>query len=236
MLFAIFYEEKFVYSSEMEIWIYTLNTQTFPTFLVDDSCTKPLYRNNTSNETHIVPSGICGHHGKCHPLRDGKFRCSCDLGLTGERCETGKYFIKTLQIRNYDLCFTSRLFVFLVFVYASKRTTWNHMKRLELFGLSDYEKHLVLFLHFFKDLAHHVLLLFTVLFHLWFGTKIFLKSFVYQSLQGIVCSRLLCLLSFRHRWLCEQRLSEPWDMHGRWGGISLHLQGRLRGEVLSDGP
>lgn len=102
--------------------------------------------------------------------------------------------------------------------------------------LSDYEKHLVLFLHFFKDLAHHVLLLFTVLFHLWFGIKIFLKSFVYQSLQGIVCSRLLCLLSFRHRWLCEQRLSEPWDMHGRWGGISLHLQGRLRGEVLSDGP
>ena len=133
MLFAIFYEEKFVYSSEMEIWIYTLNTQTFPTFLVDDSCTKPLYRNNTSNETHIVPSGICGHHGKCHPLRDGKFRCSCDLGLTGERCETGKYFIKTLQIRNYDLCFTLRLFVFLVFVYyASKRSTWNHMKRLEL--------------------------------------------------------------------------------------------------------
>ena len=109
LLFAIFYEEKFVYSSEMEIWIYTLNTQTFPTFLVDDSCTKPLYRNNTSNETHIVPSGICGHHGKCHPLRDGKFRCSCDLGWTGERCETGMYFIKTYPIRYLGLSIVSQI-------------------------------------------------------------------------------------------------------------------------------
>ncbi|XP_065063187.1 protein jagged-1b-like isoform X2 [Rhopilema esculentum] len=51
---------------------------------VTDSCTRVVY----GNLTHVVRTGVCGKHGTCSVLKDGGFKCTCNPGWTGLRCET----------------------------------------------------------------------------------------------------------------------------------------------------
>ncbi|CAG0900462.1 unnamed protein product, partial [Cyprideis torosa] len=51
-----------------------------------DSCTVPIPSNESSLGYRLIPSSICGDHGRCVSLAGGQFSCTCDPGYTGHFC------------------------------------------------------------------------------------------------------------------------------------------------------
>ena len=64
--------------------------------LVIDSCTVPEPLNpGVPGGVSLVPSNICGTHGRCVSHSDGAFSCVCDPGFTGQYCHISKYLFHT---------------------------------------------------------------------------------------------------------------------------------------------
>nr|XP_018904563.1 PREDICTED: protein jagged-1b [Bemisia tabaci] len=53
---------------------------------VVDSCTVPAPSNSSLTGAILIPSGVCGKHGRCISLLNGGFDCACDPGYTGKYC------------------------------------------------------------------------------------------------------------------------------------------------------
>ncbi|KAG8287074.1 neurogenic locus notch protein [Homalodisca vitripennis] len=68
--------------------MYVLNSQCNSltcTVTAIDSCSVTTPTESNSSVV-LVPSGVCGEHGRCYSLAGGGFRCSCDPGYTGKYC------------------------------------------------------------------------------------------------------------------------------------------------------
>lgn len=57
---------------------------TTPPCQVVDSCTVP--ESQESGAVLLVPSNICGRHGRCVSYAEGAFSCVCDPGFSGQYC------------------------------------------------------------------------------------------------------------------------------------------------------
>lgn len=59
-----------------------------PPLTVVDSCTVP--EPQESGSVLLVPSNICGRHGRCVSYAEGAFSCVCDPGFSGQYCHISK--------------------------------------------------------------------------------------------------------------------------------------------------
>lgn len=68
-----------------------INTR-FLCISVVDSCTVPAPSNSSLTGAILIPSGVCGKHGRCISLLNGGFDCACDPGYTGKYCHESKLY------------------------------------------------------------------------------------------------------------------------------------------------
>ncbi|XP_046687565.1 protein jagged-1b isoform X1 [Homalodisca vitripennis] len=68
-----------------------------------DSCSVTTPTESNSSVV-LVPSGVCGEHGRCYSLAGGGFRCSCDPGYTGKYCHENINDCKLNPCQNGGTC------------------------------------------------------------------------------------------------------------------------------------
>ncbi|KAI5706104.1 hypothetical protein M8J75_004855 [Diaphorina citri] len=71
---------------------------------VFDSCSVPIPTNGNLSAILMIPSGICGEHGRCVSQSGGSFKCSCDAGFSGKYCHENINDCKHNPCQNGGTC------------------------------------------------------------------------------------------------------------------------------------